>query len=101
VGGHPPISALMDHGIANVGKFAVFENAKVVLLRELLQSHRGLGSPIGDDVTMGLQAADVLADSRREGKQLCGCCHIGRDAQICLLCHHDFKQSSPSGVCLG
>lgn len=63
-----PAIVLFLHRVSDVDEFSVFEDQKVVLLGELLESGYRLLAEVGQDINMGFNDGNVGAESCKLNK---------------------------------
>ena len=93
-----PGTVLRDDGVSDVGKLAVLEDHKVVLLRQSRQLGRILRAPAVLGVDVGLEHRDVRARSVGEGQDRIRRRHVGRDGEVCSFAAHQLEQGPPGGA---
>jgi hypothetical protein len=70
---------------ADIAELAVLKDKELFAARQLVQAADGLVVEVGDDVCVGLEDANVIADIFGEGQQfVCGG-DVGGDAQVGAL----------------
>lgn len=77
---------------ANVAKFAILKDDKLFAAGELIEASNGLFVEIGDDVGMGLENANVVANILGQAQQFVCCSDVGGNTQVCALEVHETQE---------
>lgn len=91
----------MAQHTADVCEFAVLEYDEALAPGNLLECPGGAVAPVGDDVAVGLEDADVVSALLSQVQQLGGGLDVGRQAEVGLLYGHQAQEVGGEGPARG